>query len=193
MKSLLTLGWQCLYWRMLVQWPLHLAWSRCAVALLSGLLALLGGCASLPAPQPREPSVALAPADGTALAGIAAASLDGTGPGRAGLRLLPSGAQALEARLALIDAAERSIDAQYFLLADDRSGQQFAQALRNAAARGVRVRLLVDDLHTAGSERLLAELAASAPCAVAAVQSAAGARRIGEYAAAVVAARAGSD
>jgi cardiolipin synthase C len=159
MKPLLALAWQCLYWRILMQWPLHLARSRCALALVSGLLALLGGCASLPAPQPREPSAALAPAEGSALAGTAAASLAAAGPGRAGLRLLPSGAQALEARLALIDAAERSVDAQYFLLADDRSGRQFARALRDAATRGVRVRLLVDDLHAACSDRLLANLA----------------------------------
>ncbi len=152
-------AWPCLYCRILMHWPLHLAWARFAVALLSGLLALLGGCASLPAAQPREPSAALAPDAGSRLAGIAAASLDVAGKHRDGLRLLPSGAQALEARLALIDAAERGIDAQYFLLADDRSGRQFAQALSAAAARGVRVRLLVDDLHAAGSDRLLADLA----------------------------------
>ena len=160
MNPLGTRGWQCFCWRLLLQWPLHLAWARCALALLSMLLALLGGCASLPPPAARMPSAALAPVDGTPLAAAAAAALDPAQPGRSGVRLLPSGAAALEARLALIEAAGRSIDAQYFLLADDRSGRQFAQALCAAATRGVRVRLLVDDLHAAGSERLLAALAA---------------------------------
>jgi putative cardiolipin synthase len=160
MNPLIARRWQHFCWRLLMQWPLQLAWVRCAVMLWAVVLGLLGGCASLPPPGARVPSAALMAQDGTALADIAAVALASAPAGQSGLRLLPSGPAALEARLALIEAAGQSIDAQYFLLADDRSGRQFAQALCAAAARGVRVRLLVDDLYAAGSEGLLAALAA---------------------------------
>jgi putative cardiolipin synthase len=57
-------------------------------------------------------------------------------------------------------SAQASIDAQYYLIADDEIGRHFLRALRDAAGRGVRVRLLVDDLYTAGKDELLADLAA---------------------------------
>ena len=56
--------------------------------------------------------------------------------------------------------AERSLDLQTFVLHGDASGGVLLRALRDAAARGVRVRILVDDLHTDTSERLLSDLAA---------------------------------
>ena len=160
MNSLAVRSWQWLGWRLLTQWHLYLTWARYAGAVFGGLLVLVGGCASLPPPAERAPSMALVAAGGTTLAEIAEAALAAAPAGHSGLRLLPSGVSALEARLALIDAAERSVDAQYFLLADDRSGRLFAQAVCAAAARGVRVRLLIDDLHAASSERLLSALAA---------------------------------
>ena len=52
------------------------------------------------------------------------------------------------------------MDAQYYQIADDASGRQFLRELRDAGARGVRVRLLVDDLYAGGEDALLAGLAA---------------------------------
>jgi phosphatidylserine/phosphatidylglycerophosphate/cardiolipin synthase-like enzyme len=52
------------------------------------------------------------------------------------------------------------VDLQYYQLAHDRSGWQLLRALRDAAARGVRVRLLLDDLYAAGQDEMLAGLAA---------------------------------
>ncbi len=49
---------------------------------------------------------------------------------------------------------------QYYVIADDAAGRQFLRALRDAALRGVRVRLLVDDLHSGDVAELLAGLAA---------------------------------
>ena len=60
---------------------------------------------------------------------------------------------ALDTRLALIDKARTGLDVQTNLLGDDSIGHQILQALRDAAQRGVRVRLLVDDLYTAGIQR----------------------------------------
>jgi putative cardiolipin synthase len=64
-----------------------------------------------------------------------------------GFRLLPTAEHAFEARLALAHAAQRSIDEQYYHVHDDTIGVAFLRSLREAARRGVRVRLLVDDFH----------------------------------------------
>ena len=79
-----------------------------------------------------------------------------------GFRLLPAGDQAFDARIALARRAEKTLDVQYYLIAHDASGLQFLRELRDAAARGVRVRILVDDLYAIGQDELLAALAAHA-------------------------------
>lgn len=141
---------------------------RWALAGLAGLAALAAGCASLPSPPPRAAAttaaaVTASPAseiDESPLARVAAASLDPETPWASGARLLIDGDEALAARLALIGRATQRVDAQYYLVAADRSGHAFLQALHDAAARGVQVRLLVDDLHVAEVEPLLVALAA---------------------------------
>ena len=72
---------------------------------------------------------------------------------------LPEAAFALDARLAAIEHATTSVDLQTYLVADDATGRQVLRALRDAAMRGVRVRLLVDDIYTAGLDPLVAGLA----------------------------------
>ena len=124
------------------------------------LLALVAGCASLPSDVQRPVSQAVSDVAGTPLAAVAAASSATDDPRLSGLRLLPAGDQAFEARIALARAARKSIDAQYYEIDDDASGRQFMRELRDAAARGARVRLLVDDLQAAGQDPLLAGLAA---------------------------------
>ncbi|MEJ8849213.1 phospholipase D family protein [Variovorax rhizosphaerae] len=133
------------------------------IALCLGIMlsALMTACASLPGDVVRSPSHALTDADGaTRLTAVAAASLPEDAK-ISGLRLLPDGGQALEARMALANAAGRTIDAQYYQIANDASGREFLQALARAADRGVRVRLLIDDLHAGGEDDLLAGLAAA--------------------------------
>ena len=56
------------------------------------------------------------------------------------------------ARALLANGAERSIDAQYFLLQSDLIGRLFVDQLLKAADRGVRVRLLVDDMELEGRD-----------------------------------------
>ena len=111
------------------------------------LVLLLAGCSSLP---PRvEPPPSSAPTDtgDTPLGRLAADSLARAPGGDSGFRLLISGEMAFDARLALAQAATRTIDAQYYHIHADTAGAAFLSALRDAAARGVRVRLLVDDFH----------------------------------------------
>ena len=132
-------------------------WAGCAV--VAALAGMLTGCASLPDGVQRPVSQARTDVADTRLAAVAAASMPADAHHLSGLRLLPAGDQAFEARIALARAAEKTIDAQYYQIADDASGRQFLRELRNAAARGVRVRLLVDDLQAAGQDALLAGLA----------------------------------
>jgi putative cardiolipin synthase len=60
------------------------------------------------------------------------------------------GIDSLALRLLMAERAERSIDAQYFLIHNDLVGNVFISALLQAANRGVRVRLLVDDIQAKG-------------------------------------------
>ena len=131
--------------------------SRAAVA---ALIMLLTGCASLPNHVQRPASMARADVADTRLARIAAASTPPENVHLSGLRLLAEANQAFDARIALARAAQQTLDAQYYLITFDSSGLQFLHELRDAAERGVRVRLLVDDLHTAGQDALFASLAA---------------------------------
>ncbi|HEX7813088.1 MAG TPA: phospholipase D family protein [Burkholderiales bacterium] len=66
---------------------------------------------------------------------------------RSGFRLLAIGTEAFLMRTSLADAAQRSLDLQYYIYRDDDTGALLTQALLKAADRGVRVRLLVDDLN----------------------------------------------
>lgn len=81
-------------------------------------------------------------------------------PGKAGLLLVDTGSEALSGRDALIDAATRTIDAQYYIWNPDASGRYLAARLLVAAERGVRVRILLDDINIAGRDAALAALAA---------------------------------
>ncbi len=128
--------------------------------LLPAMMAVwLSGCASpLPVVE-RTPSVAMLAPPASALARIAGDAA--IAPGRSGVWPLLQAEFALDARLAAIRAATTSIDLQYYLITDDSIGRPILRALRDAALRGVRVRLLVDDLYTADMDRLLLGLAAT--------------------------------
>jgi putative cardiolipin synthase len=119
---------------------------------------VLVGCAQLPTSVERPESRALLSPEGTTLGAIAKASV--SGPDVSGFQLLPIAYFALEARLKLADMAERTIDVQYYLLQDDVVGKTLLQALQRASLRGVRVRILIDDLYSSGEDRILEDLAA---------------------------------
>lgn len=73
---------------------------------------------------------------------------------------MPQGLFSLDARVRLARRARHSLDVQYYLIQNDRTGRLLMRNLRDAALRGVRVRLLVDDLYTAGSDAMFRDLAA---------------------------------
>jgi putative cardiolipin synthase len=73
---------------------------------------------------------------------------------------LPDARDAFAARVLLAQAAERSLDAQYYIWRQDMTGTLLFEALHAAADRGVRVRLLLDDLGTYGLDTTLSALEA---------------------------------
>jgi len=75
-----------------------------------------------------------------------------------GIHSLPDGAEAFAARMALAASAEESIDAQYYIWHPDLAGTLLFAQLVRAAERGVRVRLLLDDNNTKGTDPILAAL-----------------------------------
>jgi putative cardiolipin synthase len=125
------------------------------------LLALLAatGCASLPDLVAPAPTGAIPASAATSLGRIAAASqVDAE---LTGVRLIADGDFAFDTRLELARRAERSLDLQYYQIQNDAAGRTLLRAVRDAAQRGVRVRLLLDDLFTAGDDELLLAFAAT--------------------------------
>src|ERR1700688_2732504 len=127
-------------------------------AIAFSALLLAAGCATLPpgTGQPKPPSSALQPSTEDAL-GKAFLPLANSHGADSGFHLLSAGIDGLTARVEMIDAAQRSLDLQYYIFRTDESGNLIAQALLRAVDRGVRVRILIDDGETArGDEKLLA-------------------------------------
>lgn len=114
---------------------------------------LLAGCAGLPKDVDRPVSKAPPPALETPLGRIAKAST--VDPEQSGFRLMPTGQYALQARIELARRAQRTLDVQYYQIYNDRTGRYLLRTLRDAADRGVRVRLIIDDLYTSGNDPLL--------------------------------------
>ena len=137
---------------------LRTAWHGAALLMLA---LWLTGCASVLPSVERTPSTRLAaPADSSLGSVMPDANIPAD---KTAVWPLVQAAFALDARLALIEHATTSIDLQTYLIGDDPTGRLILRALRDAALRGARVRLLVDDLYTAEMDRLLLGLVASSP------------------------------
>src|SRR6202035_5214167 len=128
-------------------------WAAAAILVLSG-------CAGLPRHVQKTPSVAFQKPDTTTLGRIVAG--DEVGKNLSGIRLLSSGDEALASLIALADHAERTLDIQYYIIHEDESTRTLLHHVRLAADRGVRVRLLVDDLNTVGEDRRFMHLSSHA-------------------------------
>ena len=129
------------------------------MALLS-LCALLGACSTLLPAVDREAiaSTAIEASSRTALGRIALESA----PDKelSGFRLMPLGTFSYDTRIQLARRAQETLDVQYYHLENDETGRWLLRALRDAARRGVRVRLLLDDLYTGGQDPLFLAFAA---------------------------------
>ncbi|MEO8486813.1 MAG: phospholipase D family protein [Betaproteobacteria bacterium] len=121
------------------------------------VLAAFAGCASLPSLDGRIATTASIDTTSTRL-GRAVAPDAAAHRGRSGVHALPTSGDAFAARVLLADAAEATLDAQYYIWHDDATGTLMMEALWRAAGRGVRVRMLVDDFDTSGLDERLATL-----------------------------------
>ncbi len=112
---------------------------------------LLEGCVGLPRHVAKPRSEALSNPETTSLGRMLAR--EEPNKSLSGIRLLTSGEEALDDLIALADRAERTLDIQYYIIHEDESARTLLRHVREAADRGVRVRVLVDDLNTAGEDR----------------------------------------
>ena len=129
------------------------ACSFCIVKLLliSAMVIVYVGCATLqPVDLPDE--MALEPAETEFWQALATE--------RSGnwFKLLNTGEEAFEWRLRVIDSATRSLDLQTFLWKEDATGLKILRHILEAADRGVRIRLLLDDLFTVGENDLIFDI-----------------------------------
>ncbi|WP_420991811.1 phospholipase D-like domain-containing protein [Cupriavidus sp. 30B13] len=122
-----------------------------ARALVCVLVLFAQGCASLPQEAPRQPSAALADPASTALGRLVAQS--SPDPALSGFHVITSGEEAYGTLITLADRATRTLDLQYYIIEADESSREILRHVRAAAERGVRVRVLVDDLHSDGEDR----------------------------------------
>ena len=77
-------------------------------------------------------------------------------PDKSGFAIIRHGRKAFTARIALTELAEKSLDVQYYIWEEDTTGRILAERLIQAADRGVRVRILVDDINLAGRDSRVA-------------------------------------
>ena len=123
------------------------SWQHAISALVLVATALMQGCAQLPPLPQRVASHALT---GDEVAATRLAQLTRRPAGvpadrDSGVRGLPNPLEAFGTRVVLARTAERSLDVQYYIWHDDTTGNLLLEELFDAADRGVRVRLLIDD------------------------------------------------
>lgn len=127
-----------------------------AMVLLLAVVGLLLADRLMPEAQGRD-SRAL-PADGTSVLDQAVTSLLGADAGQSAALFLADNLDAFALRALLAREAGRSLDIQYYLWHDDLAGQLLANEALEAARRGVRVRILLDDINARGIDRALLAL-----------------------------------
>ena len=135
----------------------HAAWLRWTLAL--ALFSFLPACAELPKEVERPVSKALPSPDGTPLGTLVRTRQRAASTSGSGFLMLDGPQSAYGSRLALVDAAQKTLDLQYYAIHADASSARLLRAVRDAAGRGVRVRILLDDFHSTGRNALVMLLA----------------------------------
>ena len=121
------------------------------------LVSLIGGCSTVDFDAPKSVSHAMTDTADTGLGKLFEKHAHRPSD-QSGFYVVTDSIDALAIRLLLARSAERSIDAQYYMINNDIIGKVFFESLLRAADRGVRVRLLIDDINTGGMEHKLAGL-----------------------------------
>jgi len=120
---------------------------------------LLAACASLPTDYPSPPqTVTLEPDPSTTIGQLAEELAHRDGAGISGYAVVDRNSNGLRWRLAMVDTAEQSLDMLYYLWYDDLGGLLLLEHVIEAAERGVRVRVVVDDALFLKGKQGLADL-----------------------------------
>jgi putative cardiolipin synthase len=130
-------------------------WLSYTAVLVIALLA--AGCASVPTDFQRTTSTAFQDYLGTSV-GQFFEEVAAQHPGESGFAIIRRGRQAFTSRIALTELAEKTLDVQYYIWEADETGWILAERLVRAADRGVKVRVLVDDITLAGRDAGVAAL-----------------------------------
>ena len=137
--------------------PTHKGW-RAWLASIAALLAT--GCSGLPQEVDRPVSHALTAPSGTTLGRLVQERHKSAGARfPSGFQLLSGPQAAYSSRLALVEAAEKTLDLQYYAIHADASTERLLTGVVAAARRGVRVRVLLDDFHSTGRDAQVMRLA----------------------------------
>lgn len=129
------------------------------VILAALMAALFVGCTSLPSLEQRQASYSLSPEQAsTTRIGQAASTLISTHTGLSGIYPLSNPQEAFAVRTLLADAAQQTLDVQSYIWRNDMTGLLLLGSLYDAADRGVRVRILLDDSANAGFDEILSAL-----------------------------------
>jgi len=137
------------------------AWA--GLCLWLAIAGALTACSTLPpgSSAPRPESVALTNPEQTKL-GQRLEPRAREHPDLSGLRLIPNGVACFRARIEMAALAEKTLDVQYFAIQSDDTGRLFIESLLQAADRGVRVRILLDDSNAVGRDAEIGALTAHA-------------------------------
>jgi len=121
------------------------------------VLAVVSGCSTYDVNFPRQESHAFGVRPTTKL-GVLFERAAAQHPGESGVNYIRSARVALGGRLAMVDLAEESLDLQYYIWDADISGGLLGERVVRAAERGVRVRLLLDDVSVVDRDARIARL-----------------------------------
>ncbi|MEO7953265.1 MAG: phospholipase D-like domain-containing protein, partial [Polaromonas sp.] len=120
----------------------------------------ISGCASLPGNVERPVSSALDNPAETRLGRLVQARAARAGTHNdSGFALVGNAELAFTSRMTLIKAAQKTLDIQYYAIFADDTTERMFEALREAAGRGVRIRILLDDFNTSGKNAQVLKLA----------------------------------
>ena len=123
---------------------------RASLQVVAAAISLLSaGCVQLPERPQLPVEQAVAVASGTVLDEVVGPA-EARHPGESGFRLLSAGTEAFALRARTAQVAGRSLDVQTYIWHPDLTGRHLAFLLLSAADRGVRVRVLVDDMDARG-------------------------------------------
>ena len=117
---------------------------------LFGIGILVSACSTVDLEQSYPESHVIQNTQQTSLGQLAKRLSANKKADQSGFYALTEGVEAFALRLAMAETAEKSIDLQYYLIKNDLSGQMLIHSLLQAADRGVRVRILLDDIFTQG-------------------------------------------